>query len=143
MLPIALAFIAGALLTTGCLWAIAVWSGAPVPVVDLVIFCTLCSGLALLPRAGLVLAMLIMTLLLVRTTDVDPWPYIVVMLVASAAIWIVVDTLLLALLRGRPGRAHGPAARRSARRRLAATTHTTSATPTAVSTYQTGQPPWV
>ena len=97
MLSIALVFIVGALLTTGCLWAIATWSGAPVPVVDLVLICVLCSGLALLPRAGWILAMLIMTLLLVRTTDVDPWP-IVLMLVSSTIIWFVVDMLFLGLL---------------------------------------------
>ena len=92
---IALAFVVAAGLTTCCLWAVAKWSRVVIPIVDLLIIAGLCSGLALLPRAGWVLAALIMSLLILRTTDADGWPDAVLMIVGSSLIWMIVKVVFL------------------------------------------------
>ena len=55
----------------------------------------LCSGLALLPVVGWVLATLIMSLLILRATDADAWPDAVLMLVGSNVVWLLVKLMLL------------------------------------------------
>jgi hypothetical protein len=97
-MPIALAFIAAAALSTGCLWAVARWSGVAIPILDLLIIAGLCSGLALLPRVGLILAIVIMALLVTRATAADPWPAAVLMVAGSGVIWLLVNVILLGSL---------------------------------------------
>jgi hypothetical protein len=94
-MSIAVTFVVGMLLTACCLWAVTKWSGVAVPVVDLLIIAGLCSGLALLPSVGWVLATMIMTLLITRATDADGWPDTVLMLVGSNIVWLLVKVMLL------------------------------------------------
>ena len=93
-MSIALTFLVSALLSTCCLWAVAKWSGARIPIVNLFIIAGLCSGLALLPTVGWVLAAVILSLLILRTTDADPWPDALLMVVGSSVIWLFVSVAL-------------------------------------------------
>jgi hypothetical protein len=92
---IALAFATTALLSAGCLWAVTKLTGAAVPIVDLIIIAGLCSGLALLPTYGWLLATVIMSLLLTRATNADGWPDTVLMAVGSNVVWLLAKVLLL------------------------------------------------
>jgi hypothetical protein len=94
-MSIALTFVAATLLSAGCLWAVAKWAGVAVKVVDLLIIAALCSGLALLPTVGWVLATLIMSMLVLRLTDADGWPDAVLMLVGSNIVWLLAKVMLL------------------------------------------------
>jgi hypothetical protein len=94
-MSIALAFVVAALLSASCLWAVTKWTGVAVPLVDLLIIAGLCSGLALLPGVGWVLATVMMSLLLTRVTDADPWPDAVLMVVGSNVVWLLVKAMLL------------------------------------------------
>ena len=64
-----ISFALASLLTGGWLWGVARWSGFVVPTTDLLIIVGLCNALALLPGWGWVLAMLILSLLVMRTAD--------------------------------------------------------------------------
>jgi hypothetical protein len=94
-MSIAAAFVTSAMLTTACLWAVAKWTHVTIPTIDLSIIGTLCAGLALLPFVGWVLATLIMSLLILRTTEADGWPDTVLMLIGSNIVWLLVSTILL------------------------------------------------
>jgi hypothetical protein len=77
-------------LTAGCVWGVARWAGFSVPTVDLLFITGLCSGIALAPVwAGWVLAMIILSLLVVKTTQADAWPDAVLMATGCGLIWIV------------------------------------------------------
>ena len=93
-MTIAVAFVASTLLTVCCLWGVTRWVGVAVPIVDLLIIAGLCSGLALLPSVGWVLATLIMSLLILRATDADTWPDAVLMIVGSNVVWWLVRVVL-------------------------------------------------
>ena len=92
-----LAYAISATLTGSLIWAVARWTGFALPTPDLLLLTLLCSGLALLPRAGLILGMLIMCLILLRATDADVWPETVLMVVGSGIIWVIVLTTLMTL----------------------------------------------
>jgi hypothetical protein len=94
-MSLAIAFFVSTLLSTCCLKAVAWWAGTRVPIVDLLIIAGLCSGLALLPTVGWVLATVIMSLLVVRTTNIDPWPGAVLMIVGCNVLWFLVSMALL------------------------------------------------
>jgi glucose-6-phosphate-specific signal transduction histidine kinase len=94
-MSIALAFVVATSCSACCLWAITKWTGAAVPIVDLLLIAGLCSGLALLPSVGWVLATMIMSLLILRATDADPWPDCVLMVVASNVVWLLAKVMLL------------------------------------------------
>ena len=91
------AFVISAILTGSLLWAVARWAGFVMPSADLLLVVGLCNALALLPRAGWILAMLILSLLLLRTTEADAWPDAVLVVAGSSVIWIVVNMALFAL----------------------------------------------
>ena len=55
----------------------------------------LCAGLALLPGVGWVLATVIMSLLITRTTVADPWPDAVLMVVGSNVVWLLTKANIL------------------------------------------------
>ena len=65
------------------------WSGFVVPTADLLIIVGLCNALALLPGAGWILAMLFLSLLVVRTTEADAWPDGVLIVTGSGVVWVV------------------------------------------------------
>jgi hypothetical protein len=92
-----LAFVISAALTGSLLWAVARWTGFAMPVVDLLLVVGLCNALALLPRAGWFLAMLILSLLLLKTTEADAWPDSVLIVAGSGIVWVVVNMALFAL----------------------------------------------
>jgi len=94
-MSIAVAFVFATMLTAGCLWAVARWTGGAIPIIDLLIIAGLCSGLALLPGVGWVLATVIMSLLITRTTDADPWPDAVLMVVGANVVWLLVKANIL------------------------------------------------
>jgi hypothetical protein len=92
-----IAFVVTAALTGCLLWAVARWSGFALPTPDLVLIVVLCSSLALLPRAGWILGMAIMAMLLLRTTEADTWPDAVIAVTGSGFIWVFVNLILLGL----------------------------------------------
>ena len=94
-MSIALAFVIATLFSAGCLWAVTKWTGVSIPTVDLLIIAGLCSALALLPGVGWVLATVIMSLLITRTTAADPWPDAVLMVVGSNVVWLLVKANIL------------------------------------------------
>ena len=94
-MSLAIAFAVSTLLSAGCVWAVAKWTGVVIPIVDLLIITALCSGLALLPSLGWVLATVIMSLLITRLTDADAWPDAVLMVVGSNVVWLLAKVLLL------------------------------------------------
>ena len=91
-----LAYAISATLTGGLLWAVARWTGFALPIPDLLLMTLLCSGLALLPSVGWVLGMLIMCLVLLRTTEADVWPETVLMVAGSGIIWVIAYTAVIA-----------------------------------------------
>ena len=96
MTPYLIAFAISATLTCGLLWAVGRWTGLALPVPDIVLLALLCSGLALLPRVGWVLGMLIMCLVLLRTTEAGVWPETVLMVAGSGIIWVIAYTAVIA-----------------------------------------------
>lgn len=85
-------------LTAGCVWGVARWVGFRVPTADLLIITGLCSGIALAPVwAGWVLAMIILSLLLVKTTDADVWPDAVLIVTGCGLIWVLAFSVRIAL----------------------------------------------
>jgi hypothetical protein len=90
-------FLITAALTGSLLWAVARCSGFALPVPDLVLIVALCNGLALLPRAGWLLAMAILSLLLLRTTEADAWPDAVLIVTGSGVVWLVVNVFVIGL----------------------------------------------
>ena len=94
-MSIAVAFVVATLLSACCLWAVKKWTGVAIPIVDLLIIAGLCSGLALLPGVGWVLATVIMSLLITRTTVADPWPDAVLMVVGANVVWLLVKANIL------------------------------------------------
>lgn len=95
MISVVLAFAAATLASGAYLFGVMRVCGTLVPKVDLFIIAALCSGLAMLPSVGWVLAILIMSLLMLRTTDADPWPETVFGTVGSAIIWLVMRAVFL------------------------------------------------
>jgi len=91
-----LAYAISATLTGGLLWAVARWTGFALPIPDLLLMTILCSGLALLPSVGWVLGMLIMCLVLLRTTEAGVWPETVLMVAGSGIIWVIAYTAVIA-----------------------------------------------
>jgi hypothetical protein len=59
-----------------------------IPVTDLALIAALCSGVGLFPAAGLVLALIFGSLLLLRVEHVDPWPDAIVMLAGCGLVWV-------------------------------------------------------
>ena len=94
-MSIALTFVVAAALSAGCVWSIARWTGAVIPVVDILIITGLCSGLALLPAYGWLLATVIMSLVITRATKAEPWPDAVLMVVGSNVVWLLAKVTLL------------------------------------------------
>jgi len=94
-MSVAAAFVVATSLSACWLWAVTRLVGTVVPVVDLLIIAALCSGLALLPSVGWVLATMIMALLIIRATEADDWAEAAVMIIGSNVIWLVVKATLL------------------------------------------------
>jgi hypothetical protein len=82
-------FVITSTLTGALLWAVARWAVFVVPTADLLLIVVLCSGLALLPGPGWILGMLFMALLVVKTTEADPWPDTVIVVTGSGFVWVV------------------------------------------------------
>ena len=88
--PIAIAFAAGTALTAGWLRLVSTVTGTRrIPICDLLLITGLCSALAPLPRAGWILAVLIMSLLVTKAEQIDAWPEAVLMVGSSAFLWLV------------------------------------------------------
>jgi hypothetical protein len=95
VMSVVLAFVAATLVSGAYLWGVMKVCGTVVPKVDLLVIAALCSGLAMLPAVGWVLAILIMSLLMLRTTDADPWPETILATVGSTIVWLVVRAVFL------------------------------------------------
>jgi hypothetical protein len=95
IVSIALYFVVATLLTACWLWAIPKLFGIAVPVVDVLIIAALCSAISPLYWAGLVLALIIMALLILRTTEADGWREATLMVVGSGVIWLIVASMVL------------------------------------------------
>ena len=67
----------------------------PIPVTDLVLITSLCSGLAMFPRAGWLLAMIFLSLPLFRVERLDPWPEGVVMMAGAGLVWAFVGAWMV------------------------------------------------
>ena len=97
-MPYVLAYAVSVSLTGGLASGrVAKWTGLRAPHPRPPHHRVLCSGLALLPGYGLVLGMVIMWLLVLRTTEADAWPDAVVMVAGSGVIWVVVQVTLFTL----------------------------------------------
>jgi hypothetical protein len=92
---LAVTFVAATALSAGCLRVVARLTGVALPVADALFIAALCSGLALLPGYGIVLAVIIASLLILRTTEADPWPDAVLMIVGSTVVWLAVNVLVM------------------------------------------------
>jgi hypothetical protein len=86
---VVLAWVIAALATGAYLWGVMRMCGTTVPLPDVAPVSALCSGLGMLPTVGWVLGVLVMSLILLRATDADPWPDTLLSTVGSAAIWLV------------------------------------------------------
>ena len=91
------AWVTAALATGAYLRGVMRACGTTVPQTDLALVSALCSGLAMLPTVGWVLGVLVMSLILLRATDADPWPDTLLSTVGSAAIWLVVRSVFAGL----------------------------------------------
>ena len=90
---IATVFVVGTALTACWLRLVSRVTGTRrIPISDLLIITGLCSLLAPLPRAGLLLALIIMALLISRAEHVDAWPEGVLMVTGSGVIWLFAIT---------------------------------------------------
>ena len=95
IVSIALYWVVATLLTASWLWAVPKLFGIAVPVVDALIIAALCTAIAPLPRAGWVLATIIMALLIIRTTDANGWRETTLMVVGSSVIWLLLMAMFL------------------------------------------------
>jgi len=95
IVSIALYWVVATLLTACWLWAVPKLFGIAVPVVDALIIAALCTAIAPLPRAGWVLATIIMALLIIRTTDANGWRETTLMVVGSSVIWLLLMAMFL------------------------------------------------
>jgi hypothetical protein len=88
---IALAFAVSVALSALWLRAVTRVTGArSIPLNDLLLITGLCSGLALLPGPGSLLAAVFLGLLVTRAERLDLWPDGVVMIAGSTAVWVIV-----------------------------------------------------
>ena len=94
IVSIALYFVVATLVTACWLWAVPKLFGIAVPFVDALIIAALCSAIAPLP-AGTVLALIIMALLILKTTEANGWREATLMVVGSGIIWMIVVSLVL------------------------------------------------
>jgi hypothetical protein len=60
-----------------------------IPISDLLLIAGFCSGLALLPGPGWLLAVLFLGLLVTRVEHLDLWPDALLMIAGCAAVWSV------------------------------------------------------
>lgn len=95
MISVVLTFVVASLASGAYLWGVMKACGTVVPKVDVFTIAAVCSGLAMLPYAGLILAILVMSLLMLRTTDAGLWPGTLLSTVGSAIIWLVVRAVFL------------------------------------------------
>jgi len=98
IVSIVLYFVIATLLSACWLWVVPKLFGIAVPLVDVLIIAALCTAIAPLPRAGWILATMIMVLLLVRTTEADGWREVTLMVVGSNVVWFLVASMLRGLL---------------------------------------------
>ncbi len=85
---IGVAYVVSVALSSLWLRAVTRFTGVrAIPVSDLLLITGLCSGLALLPGPGWLLAILVMGLLVRRVERLDLWPDTLVMIAGCAAVW--------------------------------------------------------
>jgi len=95
IVSIALYFVVATLLTACWLWAVPKLFGIAVPIVDAFIIAALCSAIAPFYWAGTMLALIIMALLILRTTEADGWREATLMVVGSGVIWMIAKAVSL------------------------------------------------
>jgi hypothetical protein len=95
IVSIALYFVVATLLTACWLWAVPKLFGIAVPGVDALIIAALCSPIASFYWAGTMLALIIMALLILRTTEADGWREATLMVVGSGVIWMIAKAVSL------------------------------------------------
>jgi hypothetical protein len=93
IVSIVLYFVVATLLTAFWLWAVPKLFGIAVPLVDVLLIAALCSAIAPLYWAGLLLALIILALLILRTTEADGWRETTLMVVGSGVIWMIAMAL--------------------------------------------------
>ncbi len=87
---IAVTFVVSTTLASLWLRLVARLTGSrPIPLTDLLLIAGLCSGLALLPGPGWLLAVVFLGLLATRAERLDLWPDGLVMAAGCAAIWSI------------------------------------------------------
>lgn len=82
-------------LATCCLWLGCKLSCGSAKVVDLLFIAALFSGLQLLPRAGWLLGVIFLCLLITRVEDIDPWPDAVVIVAVTGIVAPLASRMLL------------------------------------------------
>jgi hypothetical protein len=87
---IIVAFVVSVALSALWLRAVTRVTGArTIPISDLLLITGLCSGLAMLPGPGWLLAVLLLGLLVTRVEHLDLWPDALLMIACCAAVWSV------------------------------------------------------
>lgn len=94
-MSIAILFGVTTALATCCLWLGSKVSCGSAKVVDLLIIAALFSGLQLLPRAGWLLGVIFLGLLITRVENIDPWPDAVVIVAVTCIVAPLASRMLL------------------------------------------------
>lgn len=81
------AFLIAALLSGAWVWAVSRYGGVRFPPVDLALTITLCSAVGVLPRAGWLVALMILVMVALRVEQAEPWPETVVLAAGPMVIW--------------------------------------------------------
>ena len=91
MTPLVVAFFVSMALSSLWLRTVTWYTGSrTIPVSDTLLITGLCSGLALLPGPGWLLAVVFLGLLVARVEWLDLWPDGLAMIIGATVIWVVV-----------------------------------------------------
>jgi len=91
VMSIAVAFVVSVALSSLWLRAVTRFTGGrTIPISDLLLITGLCSGLALLPGPGSLLAAIFLGLLVTRVERLDLWPDGVAMIAGATVVWVIV-----------------------------------------------------
>lgn len=71
------------------IWAVARYGGVRFPIVDLVLTVVICSAVGTLPRAGWLVATIILVMVALRIEQAEPWPETVILAAGPMVMWFV------------------------------------------------------
>jgi hypothetical protein len=89
MLSYLVSFLIVALLSGLWVWAVSRYGGVRFPTADLVLTVLLCSAVGALPRAGWLIATMILVTVALKVEKAEPWPETVVLAAGPMVMWFV------------------------------------------------------